>query len=203
MLSSGLHTGLLQTQNCLISRFPGKEGICAKAFPVPSSLGDTSHVHHWPEGDVDTFALVLHTHKESTGTDELTIPSERKKLNSATKERPNCTTYVVAALIPVGKAVTKSAKRTPRGESYTVSLDEKRQRFAVRTQIPLDIIRASFEQGVCCPNVIMLGEVTKCIKSGNPYNTKSIRPTDAGSHINFLFQSETGDLQGRCVSAKS
>jgi len=75
MFRAGLDTALLQTQNCLVSSFPGKEGICAKGFPIPSALGNTCHIHPGCQGDIDTFSFVFLTQKEATSTDELAVES--------------------------------------------------------------------------------------------------------------------------------
>ena len=59
MLRACLHAPHLHPQYRLVRSFTSEIRICAKAFPVPASLGDAAHVHHGPEGDVDAFAFVL------------------------------------------------------------------------------------------------------------------------------------------------
>jgi hypothetical protein len=76
-----------------------------------------------------------------------------------------------------------------------VLLDEKQRTWKVAHK-PLDIIRAILERGGCCPNNIILG-IMKYVKLGNPYNAKSVHPANAGSYVDFLFQSKPGDLQER------
>lgn len=76
MFRTGLYTAFLHTQNCLVSSFSGKEGVCAEAFPVPSTLSNASHIHHRTKSDINSFAFVLLTHEESTGTDKLTVESK-------------------------------------------------------------------------------------------------------------------------------
>ena len=75
----------------------------------------STHVHHWTEGDIDTFAFELAAHEETAATDEITIPPGCNLYQ--TKHRQLNATYVMAVLMPAGKAVVKSTSLTPSGES--------------------------------------------------------------------------------------
>ena len=65
----------LNTQDRLICRFPGEEGISSEAFPVTSALRNAPHVHHWAELNVHTFSSVLLSHEQSTLPHQSTIPA--------------------------------------------------------------------------------------------------------------------------------
>lgn len=77
MLRACLHTSLLHTQDRLVCGFSGQKWIGAKPFPVPATLRDTTHIHHWPKSNVDAFPDKLATHVEPAKADEVSIPTTK------------------------------------------------------------------------------------------------------------------------------
>src|SRR5260370_41292983 len=113
MLCTCLHTGGLHTKDGLVCANTCQEWVSAETFPVSASLGNTAHIHHRAQCDVNALADVFFSHCNTTRTEKRTFPPEFISLEDHNTKM----TYVVAALMPAGKAVAKSAKRTPSGES--------------------------------------------------------------------------------------
>ena len=116
MFCTCLHTSGLQTKDGLICTNRYQERVSAEAFPVSTPLGDTAHVHGWTQCDVYSFANIFFSHRNTTRTEKRAFPSA-----FVLKSVWNINyfqTYVDAALMPAGKAVTKSAILTPSGESW-------------------------------------------------------------------------------------
>jgi len=74
MLRTTLNTGLLQTKNSLVRSFTSKERICTESFPIPSSLSYTTHIHHRPQSNINTFSNMLLTHQLSSQPNQLAVP---------------------------------------------------------------------------------------------------------------------------------
>ena len=118
MLRTCLHTGRLQTKDRLVCANTRQERVSAETLPVSTSLCNTAHVHHRAQCDVNALAAVFFSHRNTTGTDQRTFPSVFIQTSfGGSQNIDNIKTYVAAALIPAGKPVTKSAARTPSGES--------------------------------------------------------------------------------------
>jgi hypothetical protein len=65
MLRASLNTCRLHAEDSLVCPNAGQEGVCAEAFPVASALGYPTDVHHWTKGNVDPFADVFFTHRNT------------------------------------------------------------------------------------------------------------------------------------------
>jgi hypothetical protein len=115
-LGIALHTNALQTKDCLDGSFTSEVRVGTETLPVTAASSDAAHVHHRAQCDVDTLSAVLLTDGLATVVDELLVPGggsidagrAEKVCEFTDKHYQEEMTY---------KAETKSATRTPSGES--------------------------------------------------------------------------------------
>ena len=74
MLNTGNDALTLHTVDGLCRGDARQEWVCAKAFPVATCSGETTHVGHWAESDVDTLAAMFCTHGFTALVDEVLVP---------------------------------------------------------------------------------------------------------------------------------
>ena len=75
MLRAGLDTSRLHAENGFICSNASQEGVRTEAFPIATTLGYPTNIHHRTEGNVDPFADMFFTHRDATCADQGTFPS--------------------------------------------------------------------------------------------------------------------------------